>query len=191
MSRGVWKPSQNDNLSFEITVGDAGCHLVWHAGFLMVILIKMKDKFLIKDEVGNWNTIPPVPSEKIRNVNCHKFVLYVTGHISWEEMVSDSQVQKDAGLDFTFGEKVRSTSDAPFTLVKDAQSLYSLADMNCEVEKSYIGQVLDAETGEMAHSFIIERGSDGKYMCFDKQGFKYPFSVHELGTMLDFVNKDG
>ncbi len=151
----------------------------------------MKDKFLTKDDAGNWNTIPPVSNDKIKNVNCHKFVLYVIRRISWEEMISDSQAQKDAGLDFTFGEKVRDTSGAPFTLVGDIKSLYSLAAMNCEPGKFYVGQILDAETGEMAHSFIIEKGWNDKYTCFDKQGFKYPFSVHELETMLDFVNKDG
>ncbi len=149
------------------------------------------NKFLKKDVTNNWNVIPPVPSDKMRNINCHKFILYVIGSISSEEMISDSQIQKDTGFDFTFGEQARSISNVPFTLVEDLESLYLLADKNCEIGKGYVGQILDAQTGEMAHSFILEKESDGKYTCFDKQGFKYPFSVHELGTLLDFINKDG
>ncbi len=151
----------------------------------------MKDKFLKQYEVDIWNTIPPIPDDKIKNVNCHKFILYILGSISREEMISDSQTQKEAGLDFTYGEKARNISNIPFTFVKDLQSLYSLADKVCESEGSYIGQILDAETDEMAHSFVLEKGFDGKYTCFGKQGFKYPFSVQELGSILDFVNKDG
>ncbi len=147
------------------------------------------DKFLKRDAAGNWNTIPPVPDDKIQNVNCHKFVLYVIGRISWEEMISDAQ--KESGIDFTFGEQARNISDIPYALVKNFESLYLLANTNCKSGESYIGQILDAETGEMAHSFIIEKQPNGKYTCFDKIGFKYPFSIHELGTMLDFVNKDG
>jgi hypothetical protein len=151
----------------------------------------MINNFLTKDVDGNWNTIPPIPADKIKNVNCHKFVLYVIGKISWEEMFSDLQTQKDAGLDFTYGEQARSISNIPFTIVNDLQSLYALVDMTCNVEEHYVGQILDKESEEMAHSFIFKKETDGKYLCFDKQGFKYPFSIHELGTMLDFVNKDG
>ncbi|GEM_PF-3186049 len=147
--------------------------------------------FLKKDLSNNWNTILPVPADQIRNVNCHKFILYIIGKISWEEMVSDAQIQKEAGADFTFGEMARSISDVQFTPVKDLESLLLLANKRCEIGKSYIGQILDAQTGEMAHSFIIQREPDGKYICFDKPGFKYPFSVHGLEEILNFVNKDG
>lgn len=157
----------------------------------MVVLINMADKFLTKDETGKWNTIPPIPADKIQNVNCHKFILYVIGRIPWEEMISDPQTQKDAASDFTFGDKARSISDAPFSLMTDLKSLYSLMDTSCGSEKSYIGQILDAETGEMAHSFILERDQSGSYICFDKPGFKYPFSVHALEDIYNFVNKDG
>lgn len=151
----------------------------------------MNDKFLKKDETDNWNTIPPVPTDKIKNVNCHKFILYVIGRLSWEEMISDSKVQEEKGFDFTFGDKAREISNMPFTMVRDIQSLYSLADKSCDLGKPYIGQILDSQTGEMAHSFIVEKAPDGIYTCLDKQGFKYPFSIHEMGKLLDFVNKDG
>jgi len=149
------------------------------------------EKFLAKDVDGNWNTIPPVPADKIREVNCHKFVLYVIDHISWEDMILDSQVQKEKGLDFTFGELARSISHDPFTLVNNLESLNSLVEKSCESGKSYIGQILDAETEETAHSFILEKDRDGLCTCYDKPGFKYPFSVHTLEDIFNFVNKDG
>jgi hypothetical protein len=71
------------------------------------------------------------------------------------------------------------------------ESLYLLADQNCEIGKNYVGQILDAQTGEMAHSFIVQRGSTDQYICFDKHGFKYSFAVSNLETILNFVNKDG
>ncbi|HUD04068.1 MAG TPA: hypothetical protein VMR73_01080 [Candidatus Paceibacterota bacterium] len=52
------------------------------------------NKFLEKDVTGNWNTVPPIPDDKIKNVNCHKFALYVIGKISWEEMISNPDAQK-------------------------------------------------------------------------------------------------
>ncbi len=146
--------------------------------------------FLEKDFEGNWNTIPLVPKDKVGNINCHKFILYVIGKISWEELVSGTP-GKGVETDFTFSEIARSISDAPFVLVKDLESLYLLADKGCEIGETYVGQILDAQTGELAHSFIIQKGLDGKYSCLDKPGFKYPFSVHGLEEILNFVNKDG
>lgn len=148
-------------------------------------------KFLEKDSSGNWNTVPQVPAEKIRNVNCHKFALYILGKISYEEMISDPNEQKKLGLDFTFGEAVRKISDAPFDFVDSMSSLLNLTDRSCEIGKIYVGQILDAKTGEMAHSFLIERKSENEYVCFDKPGFKYPFEVNDLEKILNFINKDG
>lgn len=149
------------------------------------------NKFLEKDINVNWNTIPPVPVEKVMNVNCHKFVLYAIGQISWEEMISDPSVQKAMGTDFTFGEKIQSISDITYTLIKDEEELNLLAQKNCEIGKVYISQILDVETKEMAHSFLVKRESKDKYVCFDKPGFKYPFTVSDANTILNFVNKDG
>ena len=127
---------------------------------------------------------------KIYNVNCHKFVLYVIGRISWDEMISDPSEQRVAGKDFTFGDKISSISDCEYKLIIDEENLQKLAN-NCEIGKFYIGQVRDAQTGEMAHSFILKRESDSGYVCFDKPGFKYPFAVSDLATIINFVNKDG
>lgn len=149
-------------------------------------------QFLTKDTSGNWNTVPPVPAEKMADVNCHKFVLYVIRNISWEEMVSDSHTQKAAGVDFTYGERARKISDQEFVKITDKDSLLKLADTTCESGKAYAGQIMDSTTGEMAHSFILEKTVDGSYQCFDKQGFKfYPFSVKNLECFLDFVNEKG
>jgi|SRR3989344_6041847 len=148
-------------------------------------------KLLEKDFLGKWNTLPPVPEDKLGNVNCHKFVLYVIGKISWEEMVSDADEQKESGADFTFGEKARSISDTSFTPVEDLKSLLSLANESLDVGKCNVGQILDAQTGEMAHSFIIKRESDNKHICFDKPGFKYMFEINDLESILNFVNKNG
>lgn len=150
----------------------------------------MLETFLQKDSNGHWNTIPPVPKDKIGNVNCHKFILYIIGRISFDEMISDSKVQKGSGLDFTFGEMARNISGAPFVSIQDIKSLYEFAEKNLGSVEAYIGQILDTQTNEMAHSFIVERESD-KFTCLDKQGFKYPFTVYDMKIILDFVNKDG
>jgi hypothetical protein len=149
------------------------------------------DEFLKIDESGNWNTIPPVPLDKINNVNCHKFVLYEIGKISWEDMTSDPSEQQEKGIDFTFGEKIRSISDISYNLIENEESLVEFVQKNCEIGRVYVGQILDAKTGEMAHSFIVKRKSENEYVCFDKPGFKYPFIVCDLNTILNFVNKDG
>ncbi len=147
--------------------------------------------FLHQDPTGAWNSIPPIPADKISNVNCHKFVLYVLGRISWDDMVSDPHTQKEAGTDFTFGAQAQAISDIPFIPIGSTEALYALADATCEPGQPYIGQIHDADTGEMAHSFIIERTPTGKYVCYDKLGFKHPFGLHELGVILDFINKEG
>lgn len=147
--------------------------------------------FLQRDSNGDWNTVPPVPTEKIKNVNCHKFVLYTIGKISWEEMISDPSEQQAKGNDFTFGENIRSISNIPYTLIKDQESLTELAQKSCALGKTCVGQILDVQTKEMAHSFIVTRESENDYVCFDKPGFKYPFAVSDLNTILNFVNKDG
>lgn len=154
-------------------------------------LINKMNTFLEKDSNGNWNTVPPVPAEKVKNVNCHKFALYTIGRISWEEMVSDPSEQQAKNIDFTFGEKIRSISDILYTSIESEESLTGLTQRTCEIGKVYVGQILDALTGEMAHSFILRRESEDEYVCFDKPGFKYPFAVCDLNTVLNFVNKDG
>ncbi len=148
------------------------------------------NKILTRDIKGAWNTDPPTPTDKINNVNCHKFVLYAIGRISWEEMISDPEEQRVIGIDFTFGNKILSISDCEYKLIIDEENLQKLAN-NCEIGKFYIGQVRDAQTEEMAHSFILKRESDSGYVCFDKPGFKYPFAVSDLASIINFVNKDG
>jgi len=147
------------------------------------------NRFLKKDQTGNWNTVPPVPADKVVNINCHKFVLYVIGRISYEIMISDPKNKR--GNDFTFGDEALSISNIPFTPIKDLESLHLLAEKSCDMGKSYVGQIRDAQTGEAAHSFIVERDLNGKYTCNEKRGFKHSFSVHDLDTILNFVNKDG
>lgn len=150
----------------------------------------MHTLILKKDSLDKWNTIPPISEDKIVNVNCHKFILYVIGKISWEEMTSNVQEQKDSGIDFTFGEIAKKISDKPFNYINNLESLILLANKDCKMEKCYIGQILDSQTKEMAHSFIIKRELD-KYICFDKPGFKYQFNVSNLEKILNFINKDG
>jgi len=154
-------------------------------------LINKINTFLEKDSNSSWNTVPPVAVEKVKNVNCHKFVLYAIGKISWEEMVSYPAEQQAKNIDFTFGEKIRSISDIPYTFIESKESLVVLAQKNCEIGKIYVGQILDAQTEEMGHSFILRRESEDEYICFDKPGFKYPFTVCDLDTILNFVNKYG
>ena len=140
---------------------------------------------------GDWNAVPPVPAEKINNVNCHKFVLYSIGQISWDELISDPKEQKIASLDFTYNDKVKEISHLPFTYIEDFEALISLANSSCVSERRYVGQIQDSKTYEMAHSFIIVRNSTGDFVCYDKPGFKYPFAVHGLSEIYNFVNKDG
>jgi hypothetical protein len=146
--------------------------------------------FLKKDSTDNWNTLPPVPSDEIKNVNCHKFILYVMGDLSWEEMVLDPNIHEEQGVDFTFAEKAQKISDIPFNFISDLPSLFSFAEQICVSEKAYVGQILDTETQTLAHSFILKKVGT-TYECFDKPGFKYPFGVHTLETIFNFINKDG
>lgn len=106
-------------------------------------------------------------------------------------MISDPSEQQVKGVDFTFGEKIRSISDIPYALVESEESLTKLAQKDCEISKVYVGQILDIQTGEMAHSFMVTRESENNYICFDKPGFKYPFAMSDLNDILNFVNKDG
>lgn len=156
----------------------------------VVKIIRFKPLY-VKDSSGNWDTVPPVPEEKMRHVNCHRFILYVLGHMSWEEMTADSKAQREAGEEYIYGQQALSISDEPFTHVDSKESLYSLANKHCDVGRTYIGQVLDTQTGELAHSFLLTKKSDREYSCFDKPGFLYPFKMYELGELLNFVNKDG
>lgn len=147
--------------------------------------------FLEKDSRGNWNTIPPVPEDKLGNVNCHRFVLYTLGKITWNQMVSDAKAQKETGEDFIFGKAALEISDGEFTSIEDLDHLIQYMNQNCEVGKSYVSQILDVETKELAHSFIIQKINKNEYLCFDKPGFKYPFDVYGLEDIYEFVNKDG
>lgn len=148
--------------------------------------------YLIKDRNGVWNTDIPVPADRMSNVNCHKFVLYALDRISWDEMVSDPSQQKAEGKDFTYGNVAQTISSKDFKVIHDAKSLLRLATESCPVGKRCVGQALDVQDKKLAHSFIIERQHDGSFVCFDKQGFKnYPFSVHDLVSLLGFVNDRG
>lgn len=152
---------------------------------------KIMKTFFEKDSLGNWNTLPPVPEDKIKNVNCHRFILYLVGKMTWEEMTSDAKAQKEAGREYIYSKQAMNISNEPFYPVNDKAELYSLADIYCKIDETYIGQILDTETDELAHSFLSTRELDNKYSCFDKPGFLYPFKIYELGELLDFVNKDG
>lgn len=156
----------------------------------MELQSSMSKFFLIKDASGNWNTTPPVIPEKIKNVNCHKFVLYAVDKITYKQMISEPAEQQSVSADFTFGELARSISDTPYTLIRNEDDLVRVAD-KCEIGKTYIGQIIDRETREMTHSFITVRETANSFTCFDKPGFKYPFAVSELNAILNFVNKDG
>jgi len=66
-----------------------------------------------------------------------------------------------------------------------------LANEKCEIWKVYVVQIFDAQNEKMAHSFIVRRELNNKYICFDKLGFKYTFEVSDFETISNFVNKDG
>lgn len=135
-------------------------------------------RFLEKDFNGNWNTIPPVHEDKLRDVNCHRFTLYTLGKMSWDEMVSDAGLQKEAGKEFIFSKAALEISDLEFHPINNLDDLVQYLSENCELDKYYIGQILDVGTQELAHSFIIQKTENNKFKCFDKPGFKYPFSVY-------------
>ncbi len=141
------------------------------------------DKPLTVGKDGKWNTEPPVADDKLGNINCHKFTLYVIGKISWEEMVADN--------DKIYGAEARAISDIQFIQINSLASLLKFASECCKIGEFYVAQILDANTDEMAHSFILKQESLNNFICYEKQGFKYPFTVQGLETILDFVNKDG
>lgn len=106
-------------------------------------------------------------------------------------MVSDPIKQKEEGVDFTFIDKIILPSSISYTLINNEQDLSEFVHKVCEMGKVYVGQVFDIDTGELAHSFILKIESDTKYICFDKPGFKYSFTVSDLDTILNFTNKYG
>lgn len=136
-------------------------------------------------DVQNIRELVSVPNPQ--DVNCHKAVLYLAGLISYSDLISDSKAQKEEGLDFMFEEKARAISNKIFTPVSTVDDLYEIADKECIEPDVYIGQILDSVSNEMAHSFLLAR-RDAGYTCFDKAGFKKPFSVYPLRKLLDFDN---
>lgn len=148
-------------------------------------------KFLEKDSRGNWNTLPPVPEDRLLDVNCHRFVLYTLGKMSWDEMVSNAKEQKEAGEEFIFNKAALEISSLEFTPINNLDKLVLYLNQNCEINKPYIGQILDVGTQELAHSFIIQKTENNKFECFDKPGFKYPFRVYDVKEIYEFINKDG
>lgn len=147
----------------------------------------MTKEFLQKDSLGKWNTNPPVPKELLKNINCHKFALYFLGKITREEMISDPSKQKAEGLDFTYGIQALAISSIAFVPIKTADELMNFAKRACNIGEIYVGQILDAETSEAAHSFIVERNEKG-FVCFDKAGFKTDFGVYEIKDLFQYEN---
>ena len=136
---------------------------------------------------GLWGIEELVSVPNPQDVNCHKAVLYLAGFISYEELTSDSKTQRELGLNFTFGNKSRGISDKEFILISDENKLYGFATKECTEPIPYIGQILDVEDNELAHSFIL-RKSGNDFICFDKAGFKTDFSTYKLEELLHFNN---
>lgn len=165
---------------------------------------------LIKNSEGKWTIrftessdcieIPDLLAQRIKvalevpnqgDINCHKAILYFLGRMTVDELSSDAKSQKGSGKEFIFGSKSLEISDKEFVAIENVQKLKEFAEQSCEENFVYVGQVLDAETGELGHSFILGKTKGQKILCFDKAGFKYPFGVYTLETLFDFINKDG
>lgn len=148
----------------------------------------MIEKYLALDANNELNLIPPVSADVSRNINCHKFALFVAGVISRDDMVSDARAQKAAGEDFTFGKKAAALSIKEFKAIPDIETLLEFARESCREDKPYIGQIRDVETGEMAHSFVVEKDSEGSFRCFDKAGFKTSFGQYGIEDLFQYEN---
>jgi hypothetical protein len=136
-------------------------------------------------EIRGIQELVSVPNPQ--DINCHKAVLYLAGLISYEELTSDSKAEREQGLDFTFGKRARVISDKEFVPISSSTDLSALAQYECTSLLPYVGQILDAEDNDMAHSFLISKRNDG-FICFDKAGFKTAFSTYSLEELLNFNN---
>jgi hypothetical protein len=121
------------------------------------------------------------------DVNCHKALLYLAGYISYEELTSDSKLQREQGLDFTFAKRALDISNKEFVSIADSDELVALARKDCAEDVPYIGQILDVQDKALAHSFLIAQRGDG-FICLDKAGFKEAFSIYSLEELLNFSN---
>ncbi len=165
---------------------------------------------LIKNSEGKWIIrftesddgiqIPDSLAQRIKvvlevpnqgDINCHKALLYFLGRITLDELGSDAKLQKEQKQDFIFADKALEISDKEFTSIENVQELKEFVEQSCEKDFVYVGQILDAQTGELGHSFILGKNKDEQFLCFDKAGFKYPFGIYALETLFDFINKDG
>ncbi len=124
----------------------------------------------------------------LNKINCHKTILYLANHISERDLV---EVKKDViGHDFTFADQALKISDTPFVYVSSEEELKQYAKRMCLPGKLYIGQI---ENIGLAHSFIVGKTQDNKYICFDKAGFwenvekgnkDFKFRVYEIAELL-------
>ena len=145
------------------------------------------------NQIGKGIEIPAILAERMKSaltfkkqgeINCHKAILYLLGRITLEEV----------DLDFTFGKRVLEISDKEFISVKTVGELKAFVNQNCKGGLLYVGQILDAETGEVAHSFIVgkelndEQDNPSRFICFDKAGFKFSFGVYEIEKLFEFEN---
>jgi hypothetical protein len=141
----------------------------------------------IPPELKKLARLPKLLSAKeSENINCHKAVLYLVGLISYEELIADPRQQQDTN--FTFRERALRISNAKFAPVTNPEELLNLAENGCESGNLYVGQILDNETNELAHSYIVFKNNEGVCIGFDKAGFKEAFSVYELSQLLAFKN---
>lgn len=125
-----------------------------------------------------------VPEQRF--VNCHKAVLYIIDQITYDELTADPQPQRERGEDYDYSKRALAISEQPFVPVIDAGDLHNLAHTYDE-SVPYIGQIQDAADGYLAHSFLLAR-RDGDLICFDKEGFKEPYSFHTLEALLEKPN---
>lgn len=117
--------------------------------------------------------------------------MYVIGKMSWDEMIIDAKEQKEAGEEFIFGKAASAISSLEFTPINSWNELVQYLNKECELDKYYVGQILDVGTQELAHSFILQKKKENEFQCFDKPGFKYSFNRYSPKEIYEFVNKDG
>ncbi len=120
-------------------------------------------------------------------INCHKATLYIADTISYSELIADPQPLRDRGEDYWYSERAKGVSDIPFLPITDTCDLQDRAAVACAKYSPCIGQILDTDTGELAHSFLIVSTSLG-LVCFDKSGFKEPFTTYSIEELLEKPN---
>lgn len=135
----------------------------------------------------------------LKNVNCHKAVLYMLKKISKEQLLSDPEETTDAGTGdaYSFEKEARALSDRPFEQMDELADLEAMLAAECAPGEWGVCQALVYD-GSM-HTFIFgltpeDRSARSRIrdriVCAEKVGFgDDEFRVSTLEEIFNYRNK--